>query len=85
MAEPKVLILMADYGHDPTETAIPYTIFKSSGFIVHFATEKGVAPKCDSKMLYGLTQKLLVRILSCPNPSTLSQTHLTMPKTPHPN
>src|SRR6266536_5200704 len=57
---PKVLFLMADYGHDPTETAVPYAVFKNSGFTVHFATEKGVAPKCDDKMLYGLTQKLLV-------------------------
>jgi putative intracellular protease/amidase len=57
---PKVLIPMADYGHDPTETAIPYTTFKAAGFNVTFATETGKAPECDKKMLEGVTQKLLV-------------------------
>jgi putative intracellular protease/amidase len=51
---------MSDYGHDPTETAVPYTVFKNAGFSITFATEKGVPPKCDDKMLYGITQKLLV-------------------------
>jgi len=59
MAVPKVLIPMSDYGHDPTETAIPYAAFKEAGFEVHFATENGNAAECDSKMLRGVTQKLL--------------------------
>lgn len=59
MATPKVLIPMADYGHDPTETAIPYAAFKKAGFEVQFATENGTVPECDEKMLEGLTQKLL--------------------------
>ena len=78
MATPKVLILMADYGHDPTgmasvqavnplytdgmpsETAVPYTAFKKAGFDVQFATETGNSPKCDERMISGMTQKLLV-------------------------
>jgi hypothetical protein len=84
MAAPKVLIPMADYGHDPTgecphkrrptkpigdtETSVPYEAFKRAGFDVHFATENGKAPQCDQKMLKGLTQKLLVRL---PSPSAL--------------
>jgi len=50
---------MADYGHDPTETAVPYAAFKGSGFDSTFATEKGKTPECDQKMLEGRTQKLL--------------------------
>ena len=67
MAVPKVLIPMADYGHDPTETCVPYTTFKNAGFEVQFATESGKMPECDQKMLRGVTQKLLV--LPCPYPS----------------
>ncbi|TGO37902.1 hypothetical protein BHYA_0086g00170 [Botrytis hyacinthi] len=55
----EVLIPMSDYGHDPTETAIPYTTFTDAGFTVHFATENGTIPACDRKMLEGITQKLL--------------------------
>ncbi|KAL7620087.1 hypothetical protein AAE478_010637 [Parahypoxylon ruwenzoriense] len=56
---PKVLIMMADYGHDPTETAVPYTAFKNAGYDVKFSTETGRPPQCDKKMLEGFTQKLL--------------------------
>ncbi|KAI1087600.1 class I glutamine amidotransferase-like protein [Rostrohypoxylon terebratum] len=56
---PKVLFMMADYGHDPTETAVPYTAFKNEGYDIKFATENGKAPRCDKKMLEGFTQKLL--------------------------
>ncbi|KAL6886156.1 hypothetical protein HDV57DRAFT_508434 [Trichoderma longibrachiatum] len=55
----KVIFLMADYGHDPTETCGPYTAFKAAGFNVSFATEAGKSPQCDMKMLEGLTQRLL--------------------------
>ncbi|CAI0654151.1 unnamed protein product [Colletotrichum noveboracense] len=57
----KVLIIMADYGHDPTEVAVPYQAFKDAAFDVNFATETGKTPRCDSRMLEGLSQKLLVR------------------------
>lgn len=50
---------MANYGHDPTETAVPYHEFKEAGFEVDFVTEKGNVPECDKKMLEGWTQKLL--------------------------
>ncbi|PSR77755.1 ThiJ/PfpI family protein [Coniella lustricola] len=50
---------MADYGHEPTEAAVPYTAFKKAGFDVSFATEKGLAPACDKLLLEGLTQKFL--------------------------
>lgn len=56
---PKVVFLMADYGHDPTETVIPFTEFRKAGFEVHIATENGQAPECDAKMLTGITQKML--------------------------
>ncbi|TVY82914.1 Uncharacterized protein LSUE1_G001890 [Lachnellula suecica] len=59
MAAPKVLIPMSDYGHDPTETAVPYAAFEKAGYVVEFATENGKAPQCDKKMLEGVTQKLL--------------------------
>lgn len=41
------------------ETAVPYTMFKAIDYEVRFATEAGIAPRCDKKMLQGLTQKLL--------------------------
>ncbi|KAI1400999.1 class I glutamine amidotransferase-like protein [Hypoxylon fuscum] len=65
VAPQKVLIMMADYGHDPTgalplyQTAVPYTAFKAAGYDVKFATENGKQPRCDKKLLEGFTQKLL--------------------------
>jgi len=56
---PSVLFIMADYGHDPTETAVPYEAFRKAGFSITFATENGAKPSCDAKMLTGITQKLL--------------------------
>lgn len=59
MAPPKVVLLMADYGNDPTEAATPFAIFSEAGFEVSFATETGKVPRCDERMLSGVTQKLL--------------------------
>ncbi|KAI2634441.1 class I glutamine amidotransferase-like protein [Xylaria nigripes] len=59
IATPKVIFLMADYGHDPTETAIPWAAFKNAGYEINFATENGKVPRCDKRMLEGLTRKLL--------------------------
>ena len=56
---PSVVFLMADYGHDPTETAIPWKIFNDAGFDIAFATEHGKSPICDSMMLTGWTGTLL--------------------------
>ncbi|KAI2602864.1 class I glutamine amidotransferase-like protein [Hypoxylon fragiforme] len=58
VSNPKVLIMMADYGHDPTETAVPYTTFKNANYAISFATETGRPPRCDKKLLEGFTQKL---------------------------
>ncbi|OAL38365.1 hypothetical protein AYO20_02424 [Fonsecaea nubica] len=55
----KVIFLMADEGHDPTETAIPWKIFKDADFSISFATEAGNPPKCDDKMLSGWTGAVL--------------------------
>ncbi|KAK5991710.1 putative C14C4.04-like protein [Cladobotryum mycophilum] len=55
----KAIFVMADYGHDPTETAVPYVAFKTAGFDVKFVTENGTPPRCDSKMLEGITQLIL--------------------------
>ncbi|PHH64273.1 hypothetical protein CDD81_4757 [Ophiocordyceps australis] len=55
-----VVILMADYGGDPTETAVPYATFKKAGFGISFATETGKTPRCDARMMEGLTQLFLV-------------------------
>ncbi|KAH7227138.1 class I glutamine amidotransferase-like protein [Fusarium redolens] len=59
MDVPKVLIMMSDAGHDPTETAVPYAAFKEAGFAVQFATESGKTPECDKRMMEGVTGKLL--------------------------
>ncbi|CAM1505945.1 Fc.00g115820.m01.CDS01 [Cosmosporella sp. VM-42] len=59
MPTPKAVIMMADYGHDPTETAVPYIAFKDAGFDVDFATEDGKSPECDKVLLEGLSQKIL--------------------------
>ena len=55
----KVIFLMANYGHDPTETAVPYHEFKKAGYKIDFATEQGNVPECDKRMAEGWTQKLL--------------------------
>lgn len=55
----KVLFPMADYGHDPTEVAIPFSVFQNSGFDITFTTETGLSPQCDTKMLAGMTGTLL--------------------------
>ena len=48
------------YSHPVSETAVPYAEFKKASFEIDFVTEKGNMPECDSKMLEGMTQKLLV-------------------------
>ncbi|KAI1274971.1 class I glutamine amidotransferase-like protein [Xylaria sp. FL0933] len=55
----KAIFVMADYGHDPTETAVPWAAFKAAGYDVSFVTENGKVPRCDKKMVEGVTQKLL--------------------------
>jgi putative intracellular protease/amidase len=55
----RAIFLMADYGHDPTETAIPWSVFRAANITTHFATETGNPPKCDFMMLQGWTGSLL--------------------------
>ncbi|KAJ3315769.1 hypothetical protein HDU93_004608, partial [Gonapodya sp. JEL0774] len=50
---PKVVFLMADHGHDPTETSIPWKAFHSANLDISFATETGKQPECDQRMLSG--------------------------------
>ncbi|GAP91577.1 putative family protein [Rosellinia necatrix] len=59
IATPKAIFIMADYGHDPTETAVPWAAFKAAGYDISFVTESGKVPRCDKKMVEGVTQKLL--------------------------
>lgn len=56
---PKAIFLIADYGNDPTETAIPWKILNEAGIETAFATENGKQPVCDSRMLTGWTGALL--------------------------
>ena len=53
------MTLFTDHANTLLETAIPYKIFAEAGFDVHFATENGKSPRCDSKMLYGIVGALL--------------------------
>jgi putative intracellular protease/amidase len=55
----KVVLLLANYGHDPTETAVPFDAFKNAGYEITVATQNGAVPACDSKMLTGWTQTFL--------------------------
>lgn len=41
------------------ETAVPYTAFASAGYTITIATQNGVVPACDDRMLYGWTQAFL--------------------------
>lgn len=56
----KVKVENSCCSHYIPETAVPYAEFKKAGFEIDFITEKGNTPECDSKMLEGMTQKLLV-------------------------
>ena len=53
------------------ETAVPYTEFRKAGFEVDFVTERGNMPDCDDKMLTGMTQKLLVGIMTYEDPKSI--------------
>lgn len=51
---PSVLFVMADYGHDPTETAIPYRAFKEAKYDISFATKRRKAAAMRHKNVDGL-------------------------------
>ncbi|KAG0131496.1 class I glutamine amidotransferase-like protein [Tuber indicum] len=48
---PKVVIILADEGQDPTEVAIPWKKFRDSGWEITFATENGKVAKADERLL----------------------------------
>jgi len=48
---PKVVILLADEGQDPTEVAVPWKKFRDSGWEITFATENGNVAKADERLL----------------------------------
>jgi putative intracellular protease/amidase len=58
---PNAIILMSDTGHDPTETAIPWSTLTTATtpIRVSFATENGTQPQCDPRMLTGWTGAVL--------------------------
>ena len=43
----KVVTFLADNGQDPSESALPWSIFKQAGCTVHFATEHGAVAAAD--------------------------------------
>ncbi|PUU84199.1 class I glutamine amidotransferase-like protein [Tuber borchii] len=48
---PKVIIISADAGQDPTEVAVPWKKFRDSGWEVTFATENGNVARADERLL----------------------------------
>jgi putative intracellular protease/amidase len=48
---PSVIIFLANHGQEPTEAAVPWTIFKAAGCNVTFATEHGVVASADPLLL----------------------------------
>lgn len=47
----KVVTFLANNGQDPSESAVPWSIFKQSGCTVHFATEHGAVAAADPLLL----------------------------------
>jgi putative intracellular protease/amidase len=50
---PSILMPLPDHDFDPTETAIPWKVCKSQGWIVTFSTEYGDVPQADEHKLNG--------------------------------
>jgi hypothetical protein len=48
---PKTLIFLANSGQDPTEAAIPWSLLKTAGCSVTFATEHGIVACADQLLL----------------------------------
>ncbi|KAF8541610.1 class I glutamine amidotransferase-like protein [Trichophaea hybrida] len=48
---PNAIIFLANYGQEPTEAAIPWSIFKAAGCNVTFATEHGAVAVADPLLL----------------------------------
>jgi len=48
---PKVIIILADVGQDPTEVAVPWKKFRDNGWEITFATENGNVAKADERLM----------------------------------
>jgi protease I len=59
----RILIPLAAYGFDPTETAIPWQLLTRNGHEVIFATPAGKQAEADSRMLKGTGLGLLKKLL----------------------
>jgi putative intracellular protease/amidase len=54
MAGKRACLFMADYGSDPTESAVPWQYLTERGVEVDVATEHGGMPEADRRMYKGL-------------------------------
>ena len=59
----RILIPLAAYGFDPTETAIPWKILSTNGHEIVFASPQGKTAAADSRMLNGAGLGILKRLL----------------------
>lgn len=59
----RILIPLAAYGFDPTETAIPWKVLSKNGHEIIFASPEGKKAAADSRMLNGAGLGILKRLL----------------------
>jgi protease I len=59
----RILIPLAAYGFDPTETAIPWKVLSREGHEIVFASPEGKIAAADSRMLNGAGLGILKRLL----------------------
>jgi putative intracellular protease/amidase len=59
----RVLIPLAAYGFDPSETAIPWKLLSKHGHEVVFATPEGKVAAADARMVYGTGLGILKKLL----------------------
>lgn len=80
---PKVIFLIADYGHDPTETAVPYAAFKSAGFSHLLRNRNRQNPRMRQKDVDWLDAKAAWRKLTHANPVQLYALQRRIHHAPH--
>lgn len=56
---PEAIFLLSDKGHDPMQVATAWEVLLGHGFRVHFATEHGIPPECDTKLQRGMLRKMI--------------------------
>ena len=59
----RILIPLAAYGFDPTETAIPWKVLSDNGHEIIFASPEGKKASADIRMLSGIGLGILKRLL----------------------